>query len=166
MPKWQTLYTISSLALLLLPITPWAESINSLTQQKGNPGKKKSIIFCQLCELNWLEGEGEPEHMLVGMGPLPVALNCSFGSAVTSNFILALCLHGRPQLMNVWRTTLSYRSVNLYRRVCFCIVVLVLVLICLNAFPELAWISVRAILDKRILRCKWQMKVCACWWAS
>lgn len=63
--------------------------------------------------------------------------------------------------MNLWRTTLSYQSVNLYKRAWFCIVVLVLMLLmCLNAFPELAYISVRAILDKRILRCKWQISLC------
>lgn len=78
MPKWKTpLHTISSLAPPLLPITPQAESINLLTQQKGNPVEKNpSIIFCHLCELNWLEEECVPEHMLVGKRPLLVALNC------------------------------------------------------------------------------------------
>lgn len=57
--------------------------------------------------------------------------------------------------MNLQRTPLSYRSVNLYKSVWFCIVVLVLVLTCLSAC-----IFVRAILDKRILRCKHPMSLC------
>lgn len=57
--------------------------------------------------------------------------------------------------MNLWRTPLSYRSVNLYKSVWFCIVVLGLVFLCLSAC-----IFVRAILDKRILRCKQQMSLC------
>lgn len=57
--------------------------------------------------------------------------------------------------MNLWRTPLSYWSVNLYKSVWFCIVVLVLVFLCLSAC-----IFVRAILDKRILRCKQQMSLC------
>lgn len=57
--------------------------------------------------------------------------------------------------MNLWRTPLSYRSVNLYKSVWFCIVVLVLVLTCLSAC-----VFVRAILGKRILRCKQQMSLC------
>lgn len=70
-------------------------------------------------------------------GTLPVALNCEFGSAIVCNFILVPCLRGRAQLMSLWRAALSCQSVHRYEWLHFCVVVLELVLVSSNAFPEL-----------------------------